>query len=265
MKIRGRTILLTGASGGLGEAIARSLAARGGELVLSGRRRDVLEPLAEELGARVVPADLTRREEVERLAAEAGEVDILVANAGLPASGLLSDFSLEEMDRAVDVNLRAPLVLTRILLDRMVAQGEGHLLYVSSLAGKLAPHRSSVYSATKFGLRGFALGLREDLRSKGVGVSAIFPGPITDAGMWASAEVDLPRFVRLRNPTHVGQAVVRAIERNRAEIGVADLPMRFFSAVAAAAPRPVSALNRRLGAEEFADAAGASEGHRSRR
>ena len=265
MRIQGRTVLLTGASGGLGEAIARSLAARGAELVLSGRRRDALEPLAAELGARVVPADLGERAEVERLAADAGDVDILVANAGLPASGLLSGFSLEQIDRALDVNLRAPLILTRLLADHMVAQGEGHLLYVSSLAGKLAPHRSSIYSATKFGLRGFALGLREDLRSKGVGVSAVFPGPIGGAGMWASTEVDLPRFVRLRNPTHVARAVVRAIERNRAEIGVADLPMRFFSAVGAAAPRPVSALNRRLGAEEYANAAATSEGHTSRR
>jgi short-subunit dehydrogenase len=265
MNLGGRTVLLTGATGGIGGAAARALAGRGATVVLSGRRAEPLAALAAEIGGRAVAADLTAPEAPAQLVADAGDVDVLVANAALPASGELTSFSEDEIDRALAVNLRAPIQLARLLAPLMSARGTGHMVFVSSLSGRTAGPHSSLYSATKFGLRGFALGLREDLRSKGVGVSAIFPGPIADAGMWASTEVELPRFVRLRSSAHVARAVVRAIERNRAEIGVADLPMRFFSAVGAAVPRPVSALNRRLGAEEYANAAATSEGHTSRR
>ena len=111
-----------------------------------------------------------------RLLAEAGEVDVLVANAGLPGSGRLNSFTPEEIDRALDVNLRAPMLLAHGLIESMVARGSGHLLFMSSLSGRAAAPGTSVYSATKFGLRGFALALREDLAPKGVGVSVILPG-----------------------------------------------------------------------------------------
>ena len=91
MRLGGARTLVTGATGGLGHAIARALAARGARLVLSGRRADVLEPLASELGAEVIAADLAQREAVARLAERAGAVDVLVANAAVPASGRLDD------------------------------------------------------------------------------------------------------------------------------------------------------------------------------
>jgi len=104
-------VLLTGATGGLGNAIARALGGRGAKLILSGRRTDVLEPLAEEVGARAIAADLTDRAAVDRLATEAGDVDILVANAGIPADGAVLEYTADQIDRALDVNLRAPLIL----------------------------------------------------------------------------------------------------------------------------------------------------------
>ncbi|HEY2719252.1 MAG TPA: SDR family NAD(P)-dependent oxidoreductase, partial [Solirubrobacteraceae bacterium] len=128
MQIAGSTVLLTGATGGIGQAIGRSMHERGGKLILTGRRVDVLEPLAKELDARVLAVDLAEVAEVDRLVREAGEVDILVANAALPASGTLDSFSLQEIDRALDVNLRAPIVLAHALAPAMVARGNGHLL-----------------------------------------------------------------------------------------------------------------------------------------
>src|SRR5687768_13048829 len=107
MNLGGRTAVLTGASGGLGQAIARALARRGASVVQTGRRTDVLEPLAAETGGRAVACDLTDRESLERLVGEAGPVDVLVANAGNPGSGRLETFAVEEIDRALDVNLRA--------------------------------------------------------------------------------------------------------------------------------------------------------------
>lgn len=263
MNIAGRTVLLTGATGGLGNAIARALAAEGATLVMTGRRTDVLEPLAEELGGRALAADLADRAAVSKLIDDAGDVDILVANAGLPADGVLADFSEEEIDRALDVNLRAPIMLAKALSAPMVARGEGHLVFMSSLSGKVATHGSAVYSATKFGLRGFASAMRQDLEATGVGVSAIFPGPISDAGMFAEAEVTLPRGAGTKGPDDVARAVVRAIERNRAEIDVASAMMRYGSALGSVAPSLVAAMNRRLGSERLA--AQVAEAHKPKR
>jgi len=252
MQISGATVLLTGASGGLGQAIARALGERGASLILTGRRTEVLQGLADELGARALAVDLANPAEIDRLLSEAGDIDILVANAALPASGTLDSFSVEEIDRALNVNLRAPIVLARVLAPPMVDRGRGHLLFMSSLAGKAATPRTSLYNASKYALRGFASALRADLRASGVGVSAVFPGFIRDAGMFADAGAKLPPGVGTRAPGDVAKAVVDAIERNRAEVDVAPLPLRATAAFAGLAPELAAGLARRLGAEGVA-------------
>jgi short-subunit dehydrogenase len=259
VNLAGRSVLLTGATGGIGQAIAQALAERGARLVLTGRRADVLEPLAAELSGRAVACDLSRAEEVTRLLEDVGNADVLVANAALPASGALSSFSVEEIDRALAVNLRAPMVLARALSAGMAARGHGHLVFVSSLSGKSASPGSSVYSATKYGLRGFALGLREDLRDSGVGVSTVFPGFISDAGMFHEAEVKLPGYVATRTPAQVADGVVRAIERNRSEVDVAPLRMRLGAVAAGLLPELTGRVQRRLGAQAIADAMAAGQ------
>ena len=256
MNLAGQTALLSGASGGLGQAIARALAARGATLTLTGRRAAVLEPLAAEVGGRVIVSDLAEADAPARLLAEAGEVDVLVANAGLPGSGRLSSFTPEEIDRALDVNLRAPMLLAHGLTEAMVARGSGHLLFMSSLSGRAASPGTSVYAATKFGLRGFALSLREDLAPKGVGVSVILPGFISDAGMFADSGAKLPPYVGTKRPEDVARAVVKAIESNRAELDVAPLTLRAGAILAGLAPGPVGAVQRRLGATKTADSIG---------
>jgi short-subunit dehydrogenase len=245
-------VLVTGATGGLGQAIARAFAARGASLVLTGRRAEVLEPLTEELGARGVVSDLSRREEVDHLVDEAGEVDVLVANAALPGSALLTDLTQEQIDRLLEVNLRAPVALARALVPGMVERRRGHLVFMSSLAGKAAAPMSSMYSATKFGVRGFALALREDLRTRGVGVSVVAPGFIRDAGLFAEAGVRLPPWIRTRAPDDVARAVIRAVERNRAEVDVAPIGLRVGASFATVAPAVAAAVSRRFGGERIA-------------
>jgi short-subunit dehydrogenase len=263
MDLRGRTVLLTGATGGIGHAIARAVAARGGSLVLTGRRAAVLEPLAAETGGRAVACDLGERPELDRLLASAGDVDVLIANAALPGSGLLTSFSEDEIDAALDVNLRAPMILARRLAEPMAARGTGHMVFVSSLAGKAASGGGAVYSATKFGLRGFALALREDLRDRGVGVSVVFPGFIRDGGMFHDSGVTLPRFVGTKTPEEVAGGVLSAIERNRPEVDVAPLGMRAGAKFAGVAPGVSAAVQRRLGAERIAT--DMAEGQRDKR
>jgi short-subunit dehydrogenase len=246
------TVLLTGASGGIGQAIARALAARGTEVVLSARRVEVLEALAQEIGGRVIACDLADREDVARLIEAAGAVDILVANAALPASGQLTELTQEQIDRMLEVNLRAPVAIARALAPAMCARGRGHMVFISSLSGKVASPASSIYSATKFGLRGFALGLRADLAPSGVGVSTIAPGFIRDAGMFADAGITLPRGVGTRSPEDVAAAVIRAIESNRAELDVAPLSLRLGSTFASVAPGIAGTVSRRLGSDAIA-------------
>ena len=252
-ELSGRRVLLTGASGGIGNAIARAVHARGASVVLSGRRAEALESLRGELGdrAEVAVADLTERTAVGSLVGRAGVVDVLIANAALPASGRFDSFSADEIDRALDVNLRAPIQLARSLAPAMVERGSGHVVFISSLSGKLASGGGSIYSATKFGIRGFSFAMREDLRGSGVGVTTVFPGFISDAGMWAETGLTLPKGVGLRAPEQVADAVIRGIERDRAEVDVAPLSLRAGAWISGAAPSLVAAVNRRLGSEEL--------------
>ena len=252
MSLLSGRVLVTGATGGLGQAIAGALAARGAQLVLTGRRIDVLERLASELGGRAIACDFSDRADLDRLTSQAGDIDVLVANAALPGSGVLTDLPQEHIDRVLEVNLRAPVTLARALAPAMIARGHGHLVFMSSLAGKAASPASSLYSATKFGLRGFALALREDLRPHGVGVSTVVPGFIRDAGMFADAGVELPWFVRTRSPQEVAAAVIRAIQRNRAEVEVAPVTLRLGASFAAVAPAIAAEVSRRLGGDRIA-------------
>jgi short-subunit dehydrogenase len=263
MQISGSNVLLTGATGGIGHAIARALRQRGAELVLSGRRTDVLEPLAAELGARALAVDLSQAGEVDRLVAEAGEVHILVANAALPAAGRLESFTMEEIDRALNVNLRAPIALAHALAPAMVQRHSGHLVFMSSLSGKVSTAGSSLYNATKYGLRGFASSLRADLAPHGVGVSAVFPGFIRDAGMFAESGVKLPPGVGTRTPEDVAKATLAAIERNRGEVDVAPLTLRGSAIFGGIAPETAAKVARRIGSQDIADQMEA--GQRSKR
>jgi short-subunit dehydrogenase len=255
MIIAGRTALITGATGGIGEAIARELHRAGAEVILSGRRVEVLEPLAAELGphARVAAADLSDSGAVARLAEACEGADILVANAALPGSGELLDFSVQEIDRALDVNLRAPMILSRLLGERMIERGAGHIVLISSLVGKTASPGASVYSATKFGLRGFGRSLRADLAPRGVGVSVVFPGFIRDAGMFHDSGTQLPSYVGTSTPQDVATGVRSAIERDRGEVDVAPLPMRAGVKASELAPGFAARGIGRLGGRQLAD------------
>jgi short-subunit dehydrogenase len=239
MELAGKTALLTGATGGLGRATAQALASRGATLLLSGRKPEALEQLAAELpgdGHRVLPSDLAQPGAAEKLAAEASPVDILVANAGLPGTGRLPDMSGDQLTGTLRVNLEAPMLLARAVEPGMLEKGSGHMVFIASLSGKSATPLSSVYNATKFGLRGFALGLRADLDPVGIGVSIVSPGTIREAGMYADSGADPIPGLGTGSPQQVADAVVKAIERNKVEISVAPIQQRFLAHFALTSP-----------------------------
>ena len=215
--------------------------------MLSGRRAEPLEALAGELGAEVVVCDLADRVGVERLVSEAGDVDVLVANAGLLGAGTLPRLDPDEIDRVLEVNLRAPIVLARPSAARpWPSAAAATSVFVASFAGKVASAgESPIYTATKSGLRGFAHVLRVQSKRKGVGVSIVTPGPIRDVGMWARGGQKLPAFIRPQAPEDVGRAVVKAIEHDLAEVDVASFGLRVVSKLSALAPASFAARTGR--------------------
>jgi short-subunit dehydrogenase len=239
MQLGGRTVLLTGATGGLGRAIATALAARGARLILSSRKAEELVKLARSLpggGHTTRVSDLAEEGAELALLEQAGDIDVLVANAALPASGRLDGFSQAQIGRALRVNLESPVRMARELLPSWQERGSGHFVFISSISGFVAAPRASLYAATKFGLRGFALNLREDLRDSGIGVSVVTPGVIRDAGMFADSGASSPPGIGTGTPQQVGNAVVRAIEHDKSEIAVAPLRQRALARFAMLAP-----------------------------
>jgi short-subunit dehydrogenase len=254
MEMRGARTLVTGATGGLGAAIARACAHRGAKVILAGRRKEPLDVLAQELDAESIVVDLTNRDDVARLVDVVGELDVLVSNAGLPGGGKVDTFSVEELDRVLEVNLRAPVVLTRHFTPGMVRRGRGHVVLVSSLAAAFPTPGLAIYNATKSALASYGLSLRGELGPHGVGVSVVYPGPIREAGLWADTGLAMPMGMRTRSPEDVGASVVLAVERNRAELMVAPLALRIGAVFGRVAPAATVRLAPRLGAHQFTDA-----------
>jgi len=176
---------VTGASAGIGAACARKLVAEGANVVLAARGTEGLERLAQELESGValaVPTDVTDITACERLLRAAkdqfGSLDILVNNAGFNSRGPLREIPVGDVLQMVDVNLRAPALLTRLALPVMLAQGSGVIVNVASLAGLFPLDDDATYSAAKFGLRAFSFALAEELRGTDVKVSVVSPGPV---------------------------------------------------------------------------------------
>lgn len=242
--LNGKRVLLTGATGGIGQAIARELSGKGAQLILTGRRVDVLEELASELKAATVAADLAQVADINRLMTEADEVDILVVNHALPASGLVLDLSADEIQRMVTINLLAPILLAQKAAGAMVSRGSGQVVLVGSLSSKAATGGSALYNATKFGLRGFALAFRQDLHDSGVGVSLVMPGFVSDAGMFHETGLEPPAGMGTVTPEQVAHGVIKAILKDRAEVTVAPISLRAGTTIGHLMPE-VSALMQR--------------------
>lgn len=185
--LTGRKALVTGASGGLGEAIARMLYAQGAVVGLHGTRREKLEALAGELGerAKVLPADMSNRDEVKALAKQAEEtlegVDILVNNAGINRDGLFVRMSDDDWDAVLEVNLTAAFRLTRELTHPMMRRRFGRIINISSVVGVAGNPGQANYCASKAGLIGFTKSMAQEIATRNVTVNCVAPGFIESA------------------------------------------------------------------------------------
>jgi short-subunit dehydrogenase len=180
---QGQTIWITGASSGIGAALAKALAAQGARLVLSGRNRAALEEVALHCGAALVlPFEVTDFAALPALADQAwdwaGGIDCLINNAGISQRSLAVETAFTVYEQIIDVDLLAPIALTQTVLPRMAARGSGRIVMISSLAGKFGAPLRTAYSAAKFGLIGYADALRAEVAGLGLQVQVIAPGSI---------------------------------------------------------------------------------------
>jgi short-subunit dehydrogenase len=262
MQIRGKNVLLTGASRGIGVYIARELASAGANLALVARNGEALAEVAASLkGVRAValPADLSAFDAYPGLVARArealGSIDVLINNAALEAQGLYEQWSRPVIEEFMAVDLVGPMLLVKAVLPDMLAARSGHVVNVASLAGKTGIPYNAVYSAAKGGLIAFSHSLRVELAAQGVGVSVVSPGFITDSGMFASKSAvsgaKVPPLVGSSTPGAVARGVRRAIERNRAEVIVNPGPMRLMLALGQYLPGLMPAITARLGMNEL--------------
>jgi short-subunit dehydrogenase len=245
--LAGRTAILTGASRGIGLYIARALAREQMNLVLAARSAAELEEIAGEARAQgvkavAVPTDVADRTALEALVIvanrEFGVIDVLVNNAGIAKPTAYEKLSPEAIEHTIRVNLTAPMLLTWMVLPGMLARRCGHIVNMSSLAGKMGTPYTEPYAATKAGLIGFTESLRVEYKRKGVSASVICPGFVRDAGIAEqfSAELAPPRLLGTVSPEAVARAVVRAIKEDVPEIIVNPTPVRLLTILAEFSP-----------------------------
>lgn len=237
--LRGCNAILTGASRGLGVPIALALANEGVNLTLAARSAEGLEKVrasVEERGVRavVVPTDVSDRAQldalVERSERELGPTDILVNNAGIEATYPFDEYPEDEIVQLIDVNLTAPLLLTRKVLPGMLERGRGHIVQIASLAGEGGFPLQGPYAASKAALTQFTHSLRAELVDTPVDCSSVCPGFVADEGMYADmvtqTGVKASKLLGESKPDKVAQAVIKAITRGSSELFVNPAPMR---------------------------------------
>jgi short-subunit dehydrogenase len=260
MRLEGSVALITGASAGIGAAIADRLAAAGSRLLVHGRDQQRTTAVADRTGGVPLLGDLAVPGAVDQLADAAldahGRIDIVVANAGLGWSGRFAQMSADEIDRLLAIDLQAPIQLVRRLLPPLLERRTGHLALVGSVAGRTGVAGEAVYSAAKAGLDLFAESLRLELHGTGVGVSHTVPG-VVDTDFFAARGRPYDRgFPRPVSADAVARAVVDAIAHDKAEAWVPGW-LRVAPAVRAVVP----GLYRRL-AGRFGEQVASGEGSR---
>jgi NAD(P)-dependent dehydrogenase (short-subunit alcohol dehydrogenase family) len=185
--LQGQVALITGASRGIGLAIAETLAAMGAKVSICARKAEELERAAAGLRAKgadvfAMPADMTQTADIVRLAGETerklGPVDILVNNAGVGRFGAFQEQSEQDWDAVLDTNLKGVFLLSKEIAPSMISRSAGHIINIASLAGKNAFAGGAIYCASKWGLLGLTNCMAEDLRAHGIRVSVICPGSV---------------------------------------------------------------------------------------
>ena len=231
MEVKGKVVIVTGASSGIGEATAREFAKEGAKVILAARRVDRLESLAREIDAidkgaeaLVVQADLSKLEDIQALISKTLEkyarIDVLVNNAGFGRLDWLENLDpIKDIQSQFDVNVLGVVQTTRQALPIMIKQRSGHIINMCSMAGLVATPTYTIYAACKHAVHGFSEALRREVKPWGIDVSMIYPGGVTTefgahAGIKRKTNATTPRFMLL-TAKQVGETVVKLVRSPR--------------------------------------------------
>jgi short-subunit dehydrogenase len=258
--IKGKFVLLTGGSRGIGPIIAKALAKRGAHIALVARSEKGLKNVVESLKifdirTMIVPIDLSqpqqRQELVSKIINKFGTIDILINNAGLETEGSYVNLPWESIRETIEVNLVAPMQLTHLVLPLMLANNAGHIVNISSVGGKCGAPYAATYCATKAGILEWTQALHLELADTGVKFSTIFPGYITEVGMFAKFGLTPPWSIGSCTPNQVANEVIKAIEHNSLDVIVNSLPLRLPYALRELSPTLGDWLLYKFGVVDF--------------
>jgi short-subunit dehydrogenase len=258
--LMGKYVLLTGGSRGIGPVIAESLAKRGAHLALAARSEESLRNIARSLSkfdvqTMIVPVDLAQPRQCRKLIStvldQFGAIDMLINNAGLETEGAFTSLPWEEIQKTIAVNLIAPLSLTHLVLPHMLARKSGHIVNIASIGAKCGAPYAATYCATKAGLAEWSQALDLELAGSGVHFSTIFPGYITEVGMFAKFGLTPPRLLGSCTPARVANAVVKAIEHDKLDVIVNSTPTRLLFALRELSPAIGDWLMQKMGVVAF--------------
>ncbi len=227
MDYAGKTVVITGASSGIGKESARSFAKLHADIVLVSRNRDRLEEAASELSGckgrvLVCPCDVSKRGEVDGMAGEVleklGRIDVLVNNAGFGIYGKFSDLRVEDVQAQMETNYLGMVYSTKAFLPKMLEQGSGHIVNVASVAASFGIPAMAGYCASKFAMLGFSESLYHELKGTGVGITVVSPIMVRTNFFSHGSFERMPRYTAALSPETVARAVVRAASSPRLEI-----------------------------------------------
>ena len=212
------TAVITGASTGIGKSLAWQLADAGYRLVLAARSEDKLQAIAKEIQQKggeslPVPTDVSQPKQIKILKEKAlgfGNVSVVINNAGTGKFSNIENVTLADWNRQMDVNLRASFLVSQAFIPHMKQKKKGSLIFINSVAGKKGYAYSAAYVASKFGLRGLAESLREELREDNIKVVSIYPGAV-DTPFWDDIQSDFPRDEMLKSDA-LAESIVHTIQ-----------------------------------------------------
>lgn len=259
-ELKNKKVLITGGSRGIGPVIAESLTNYGACIALAARSEPDLQNVAAHLSksgskAFIVPVDLSIQSQREMLfdsvIKEFGTIDILINNAGLETEGFYTELTWSAIRETVEVNLLAPMALTRLILPLMLKNNTGHIVNIASIAAKSGAPYAALYSGTKAGLAEWTRGLRLELAGTGIRFSTIFPGYVREVGMFARFGIKSPWIIGSCSPDQVSNAVINAIRKGTIEKIVNSRPLRYSFAINELSPTLGDWLMHFSGAVDF--------------
>lgn len=231
--IADKVVLLTGGSRGIGPVIAAALAERGAHLALAARSEQGLQETARSLEkysirTMLLPVDLSdpaqHHQLVSRVLSEFGRIDILINNAGVESEGSYLKLPWQEIRDTIELNLVAPMALAHQVLPHMLENKQGHIVQIASMGAKNGTAFAATYCGTKAGLAEWTRAMRLELAGTGVRFSTLFPGYVTDEGMFARYQITPPPIIGSCTPQQVARALVTALEKNKIELTINSSP-----------------------------------------